>query len=323
MPDYIGLGDDTSDVHPYVAYPSQNAQTGLAMVKAARSYLADAYQITARLPLFVTGYSEGGGYALQTLHMMQDNPRYASALRVRPQGAVPLSGFFDVSGTGLPYLFDNISAANNPWFSLDPQLSALSKPYLSAYLTLSFANYSGISPTAILANGFYNCPTQAMQCGPNHNLDGLFFTAPQTAGYDSTVITVAFAVASLTSWSPTNNAVTPLLTPEYAAALMQRDLTNPLYQQLVTADTYRFVPKLPVTVVSLAKDSIVTPRNSDVAFGYFTAQNPDGPYKEELVDNQSFVAPGIFNVGPIDHTTELPFMSVLLLNQFKCVEGCP
>lgn len=33
MPDYIGLGDDTAHPHPYVVYPDQNAQSGLAMLK--------------------------------------------------------------------------------------------------------------------------------------------------------------------------------------------------------------------------------------------------------------------------------------------------
>ncbi len=47
MPDYIGLGDDTAHVHPYVVYPTENAQTGFAMIKAARSVLAKSYKITA------------------------------------------------------------------------------------------------------------------------------------------------------------------------------------------------------------------------------------------------------------------------------------
>ena len=33
MPDYIGLGDDTTHVHPYVIYPTQNAQSGGHFVK--------------------------------------------------------------------------------------------------------------------------------------------------------------------------------------------------------------------------------------------------------------------------------------------------
>lgn len=51
MPDYIGLGDDTTHRHPYVAYPRENAQSGLAMLLAARSVLSSEYHITGQLPL--------------------------------------------------------------------------------------------------------------------------------------------------------------------------------------------------------------------------------------------------------------------------------
>ena len=80
---------------------------------------------------------------------MQDNPRYATALNVDLKLAVPMSGVFDLTGTMLPYLFDNVSNNNNHWFLLDPTTSALSKPYLSANLALSFASYGGVAPTDI------------------------------------------------------------------------------------------------------------------------------------------------------------------------------
>lgn len=325
MPDYIGLGDDTAHPHPYVVYPAQNAQTGLAMVKAARSFLASSYGINGLLPLYITGYSEGGAYALQAGHMMQDNPRYASDLDVSLRTVVPLSGFFDLSGVGLPYLFDNISASHNNWYSLNPTESALSKPYLSAYLAVSFAHYSGIKPTDILASKFYNCPSSSTNCGKSNDLYGLYFTAPQSAGYNAQVAFLTYALASTTGWSISKNAITPLLTPGYAKALMHHDLNNPLYQSLVQADTYLFVPDFPLTLVSLRHDSVVTRKNTDVAFSYFTGQNPSGPYKKDLVPNSDFLvtssldylASSSSSVGKVDHLTELPFLSVLILHEFN------
>ncbi len=313
MPDYIGLGDDTSNPHPYVLYPQQNAQSGLAMVKAARSLLNTKYGITGLLPLHITGYSEGGAYALEAAHLMQNNPAYAAVLDVGLADAVPLSGAFDLTGTMLPYLFYNISVANNPWFSLTPLISAASKPYLTGDIVLSFANYSGIAPTTIVPDAFYTClPT--LPCGSAGNLDGLYYTTNS----DQTVITAALTQASTkTTWSLASNAITPLLTDTYATALMDGDLTNPLYKQAVAGNTYLFVPDFPVTIVSLMMDSVVTRINSDVAFNYFTKQNPAGPYQEALVDNNDFVAPGTFVPGPVDHTTELPFLGVLILNQFN------
>jgi hypothetical protein len=65
------------------------------------------------------------------------------------------------------------------------------------------------------------------------------------------------------------------------------------------------------------QDSVVTRVNSDVAYAYFIGKRPNGPYQEELVDNNEFLAPGLVGVGPIDHTTELPFLTVLVLNQLN------
>ena len=116
---------------------------------------ADIEQVNGALPLFITGYSEGGAYALEAGHLMQNNSGYASQLNVQLKKVTPMSGFFDLSGTGLAYLFYNISNSDNPWFSLDPQTSELSKPFLTAYLVLSFAQYAGIPPTDMLASPFY------------------------------------------------------------------------------------------------------------------------------------------------------------------------
>ncbi len=313
MPDFIGLGVDTADPHPYVVYPQENAQSGLAMVKAARTYLAG--KLSGRMPLFITGYSEGGAYSLEAAHLMQTNPRYAAALNVRLKETVPISGVFDLTGTMLPYLFYNISNADNPWFSLSPLTSALSKPYLSGDLAMSFAYYDNIAPTDIVVDPFYTC-TQSNQpnCGTSGNLNGLYYEADIA---DTTAVIAMVGQASQTSFTTNNNSVQPLLTPDYATALMDGDVTNPLYAALLNANTYLFTPKFPLVLVSLQNDSVVTRVNTDVAWSYFTTQNPTGPYQEFLVDNSLFLVPGLFSAAQVDHLTELPFLAVLALNQFN------
>ncbi len=315
MPDYIGLGDDMADPHPYVVYPEENAQSGLAMVKAARSYLASADKIKDRLPLFITGYSEGGAYALDAAHMMQTNPRYATALKVELKDVVPLSGVFDLTGTMLSYLFYNISSANNPWFSLSPTTSALSKPYLSGDLALSFAYYQNIVPTDIMVDPFYTCAMANLpNCGTSGNIDGLYYEANLD---DTSVILAMVGQASQTAWTTNNNSIAPLLTSAYATALMQGDTSNPLYALLLKANAYQFIPSFPVALVSLQQDSVVTRVNTDVAYTYFTGENPTGPYQEFLVDNNNFLVPGFFSAAAVDHTTEVPFLAVLALHQFN------
>ena len=312
MPDYIGLGVDTENPHPYVVYDKENAQSGLAMVKAVRGYLADK----SRLPLYITGYSEGGSYALQAGRMMQDNPRYASAMGVTLKDVAPISGAFDLTGAQLPFLLANVTATGSPWFVLSPTTTSFAKPYLSADLALSFSNYADIAPTVIMQPTFYNCAQGIVTlCGNDGTLNGLYY---QTTAIDDTTITLlVFNQASLVGYSSSNNAVTPLLTSTYAQQLMDQDASNPLYAAMLAADTYLFAPKFPLALTSLQMDSVVTRINSDNAFIYMTGRNPKGPYQELLVDNNNFVAAGLFGNGPIDHTSELPFMAILVLNQFN------
>lgn len=313
MPDYIGLGIDTVNPHPYVVYPEVNAQSGLAMVRAARTYLSG--RLPGTLPLYISGYSEGGAYALEAAHLMQNNPRYASSLKVDLKLALPMSGVFDLTGTMLPYLFDNISSNNNQWFSLDPTTSALSKPYLSADLALSFAHYGAIAPTDIMATAFYDCPQGSVSCGASNNLDGLYYETDVT---DTVAVITVAGQATNTSWAINSNSVEPLLTTTYATQLMQGDTKNPLYAQLLSADTYLFIPEFPLTLVSLQMDSVVTPVNTKTAFSYITGRNPTGAYQEFLVDNADFTVPGaLFGTSEVDHTTEVPFLAVLALNQFN------
>ncbi|MDD3266882.1 MAG: hypothetical protein PHC75_06885 [Burkholderiales bacterium] len=72
-PDYIGMGADWNNVHPYVAYPENNALSGFYMFPALRQLLAktNPNQSESNLPLMITGYSEGGGYALKASQMAQ------------------------------------------------------------------------------------------------------------------------------------------------------------------------------------------------------------------------------------------------------------
>jgi hypothetical protein len=315
MPDYIGLGDDTADPHPYVIYPQENAQSGLAMVLASRTFLEE--RVKKHVPLFVTGYSEGGGYALEAGRLMQENPRYAKALKVSLTDVVPISGAYDLTGTMLPYLFFNISDKSNPWFSFNPGISALSKPFLSADLALSFSHYQNVAATEVMAQPFYDCAGQVKpMCGSSGTLDGLYY---ESGLPDITVLLATVAQASQTSWTPNdNNSIEPLLTSAYAQALMNGDPNNPLYARLLAADTYQFIPAFRLAMVSLSEDSVVTPVNTHVAFSFFTTQNPAGPYQEFLVSNGDFIVPSILGgTDFVDHLGELPFLAVLALNQFN------
>lgn len=82
-PDYLGQGNDYNNVHPYVAFPEINAISAFNMFPALRSILNDYNKIdaTKELPLFITGYSEGGAYAIEAAKLITGSSKYTMQAR--------------------------------------------------------------------------------------------------------------------------------------------------------------------------------------------------------------------------------------------------
>lgn len=73
-PDYLGQGSDWNNVHPYVAYPEANVLSAFNMFPAMKQILKqNNLNESSVLPLLITGYSEGGGYALKASQMAQND----------------------------------------------------------------------------------------------------------------------------------------------------------------------------------------------------------------------------------------------------------
>lgn len=174
-PDYVGQGADYSSVHPYVAYPENNVLTAFNMMAPMRQILAQApFNISAStaLPLFVTGYSEGGGYALKASQLAQTSQAQLLAnnnlqLKITsPQeGAYSLpdqmnfafednyDGLFscssvesncgnnDMMKTDQSGPTDVVDAMNN-WDIVSAPSAAGSKPALTSYVLTAVANYT-------------------------------------------------------------------------------------------------------------------------------------------------------------------------------------
>ena len=120
-PDYIGQGADYTSIHPYVAYPDNNAIAGLNMLAPLRQILATQFNLpsTSQLPLFLTGYSEGGGYALKAAELAQSswgNP--LADLNFQLFSTAPVEGAYSLEDQ-LNFAFDNnadglFNCNNNP-----------------------------------------------------------------------------------------------------------------------------------------------------------------------------------------------------------------
>jgi hypothetical protein len=71
-PDYLGLGDNPSNIHPYLHAESQ-ATVAADLIRAARTYIADSMGLAHNGELFITGYSQGGHAAMGFHKYIEDN----------------------------------------------------------------------------------------------------------------------------------------------------------------------------------------------------------------------------------------------------------
>jgi pimeloyl-ACP methyl ester carboxylesterase len=73
LPDYIGYGDSTAKLHPYL-HASTLASATVDMNRAARTFLAlPDINMARNGQFFLTGYSEGGYATLATQRPMQQS----------------------------------------------------------------------------------------------------------------------------------------------------------------------------------------------------------------------------------------------------------
>ncbi len=173
-PDYVGQGSDYDNVHPYVVFPENNALAAFNMFPAMRQILAAApFNISSSttLPLFITGYSEGGGYALKASQLAQttaagalSNASLSLKISSPQEGAYSLTDqmnfAFNNNNDGLlncasnpSYNCGNVDMMNADQSSVTPEVSAMNtwnigsapyaakiKPLLTSYV-LTAATY--------------------------------------------------------------------------------------------------------------------------------------------------------------------------------------
>ena len=99
-PDYPGLGADYKHLHPYVVNPTINALSGLNMFSSLRQVIKNPpYNLDAevKLPLFINGFSEGGGYALKASELLQtSSSELLTNNNLELKITVPVSGAYSL-----------------------------------------------------------------------------------------------------------------------------------------------------------------------------------------------------------------------------------
>lgn len=71
FPNYIGLGSDFANSHPYVLFPQQLVRSSFLVLNKYLPDLLSRFNVGNAIPVFSAGYSEGGAYALWFLKCAQ------------------------------------------------------------------------------------------------------------------------------------------------------------------------------------------------------------------------------------------------------------
>lgn len=106
-PDYVGMGADYNNVHPYAIFPQVNAKSGLYMLEGLNNILESySYQVESPLPLFITGYSEGGAYAVSASYLAQNElSSFVNENNIQIAVTSPLEGAYSLQDQ-MQYEFD-------------------------------------------------------------------------------------------------------------------------------------------------------------------------------------------------------------------------
>jgi len=230
MPDYIGQGDHTGG-HPYPANVV-NARAGMDMIKPARD-LMNRVKVSHGNGLYVTGYSEGGGVAMAQVREIE-RLRDAS---MEVTAAAPASGPYDLSGATREFMLEQPT----------DQAGFVVRTYLLGDLVYYLHKNQGVKIVD------YFKPSMA-------------FTINNAYGgkvKDEDIIKRIGITAVLMK---SQNNIFNIVTPRFKRAMEAMDLKDPAVKLLKDNDCYDWTPRTRMLLINLEGDTIVSPRNSEVAF---------------------------------------------------------
>ena len=145
LPDYLGFGDSTGMLHPYL-HAETLASATINMNRAARAFFSDpGINASSNGQLFLTGYSEGGYATLATQRLME----LSLPAEFPVTASEPGDGPYDLTNTAA-----SVMALSN---QVDPAFSAFFlKAYDSLYNNPSRIAYYFSSAYVTAANTYFN-----------------------------------------------------------------------------------------------------------------------------------------------------------------------
>lgn len=230
-PDYLGLGDDDTGLHPYV-HAATEASAGRDMLIAVKAWLAEQ-NVGFTEQLFLTGYSQGG-HASAALHRdLEQNPGNDGLVVT---AAAHLSGPYSISGVMGSIIFQDQGTT------------------LPAYLAYTYISYNYVyglyEDLAAVFTPPYLTPIQAFANGE---------------------IELFEANAALDALLLQENGQLRDMFQDSIITILQNDPDHPIQVALRDNDVYDWAPQAPTILAYCTEDEQVPFRNAILADSVMTA----------------------------------------------------
>ncbi|MFN8770384.1 MAG: alpha/beta hydrolase family protein [Neisseriaceae bacterium] len=336
-PDYIGMGYNRKQVHPYVLYPKVNALDGLSILTASQQFLIRNNLLPDKhhkIPLFLTGYSEGSAYAMWFSRLYQEQANFKNVFdktNYELRLVAPISGAYNLSNVTYNYLYSNINTFNTDVYRVSNSLvSSMLKPALLADALISYAYYSESGNY----NKVFNPDFFAMNCTlsfnsgcqinkhTRNNLLNILSIESKDVNFpmvdNSLDLYIVNKIYNSAVYKINNDAIFTLWTNS-ALPLVSAEILNSekLMKLMSEGDIYYWKSSIPTVLITLKRDSVVSPLNTDYAYNGMLANGSKNIDKIEI-DNGLIKNKLIFGMPEfeVDHLTGLFYLFIIARDQF-------
>jgi len=323
-PDYLGMGINYKIAHPYILYPEINVIDARDMLLASMMYLKKNGFILSQkraLNLFVSGYSEGASYALWFSRIYQENYLFRDNLNQNQLSlakTIPIDGAYNLTEVMLPFLLTNqVNDHLNRFEIITPWWGTLLKPSLLVNVMLAYSHFSSYPIGKLLNNGFYNLECWwplAFSCNYGENIKPnleTFVLSP----LKNFSITLSYFFAAIFK-TGTNIIYSPLFNS--VAALIPEDIIedSQFKETMARADIINWKSINPITLISLAQDSLVPEQNSSDAYNGLIASGSKN-VKYIKFDNRLIKVNSLFGTSIVDHVSFELFALLIALKEIE------
>lgn len=322
-PDYIGLGDDFMNEHPYVLYPKLNVLDAKNMLLASVNAIKIKHNNLnyQNIPLYVSGFSEGALYALWFSRLYQESSGFYKDLRLSGYNlkqTVATSGPYDVSHVMVPFLLSNQINQTSNYYNVNTTMwGTLLKPALFANTLMAYSAYEGVKPLDLFKGKFYNleCVNGYPICFSVDKQHEYSIDTVRLINLNQMKMALNYYFSAL-GVSGESNEMYGVFNNSVSTLLKSREFQEPVLKVAANADIINWKSTSPVTLVSLSNDSVVPVANSDNAYNGMV-ESGSLNLKYIKVKSSSLKARAFVGPDEIDHINFEIYSLLITLKEFQ------